>query len=880
MQQHNTDFFKNGTAHIVSSSHNDIAWWNTPYKTMEYRDLNIISPAIEMVKKDPDFKHTMECVLYLMEYLQRHPEEKETLHRLAIEKRLMWGATYTQPYENLLNDEGLVRQVYLGKKWFDKTFEGAHAKVAWSPDVPGRSMQFPQILKKAGIDYLMISRIDAGAFEWFSPDGSSVKGYSVGHYFTAAKSLESGSVEEVEERLNETLVSARDHYRECHLPPEYIVLSVADYVKPNNYAALISQWPPREERKYDLPDLKHSSIEEFMDAITADPDSRPRVFRGERPNEWAYIHGATHHKEIAPGRRASNILPQTEMYHVICCLLENNMDRYPAKDIENAWKYILYPDHGFGGGNGHITDKVFGNALKRGCEIAESLRGQALKDITRHIAVKPDSTCSIIVFNPTARMRTDVVRYDLDIRDIPSRYFMVADSRGQEIEYQIVDENNAFELTIEFTAENVSGMGYKTYYIQPAEHPAQNVWLKETSLQRDWLVEYENLDVSGKRKLKDREQVVENRFYRLKFGQGGLESLFDKQLHRELLDTSCYKGFEIFMLNSHGTGANEAGCIQMADTSFLDEMKNYDCEWEITEDGTLRTCVCLKSHFSCCHIVQTISVYHTVKKIDCDVEIVSFDGTPYREIRFALPIAMDHADITYDVPMGAVTVGRDEIQGACGTQYFDGITCVQHPTDCREIHPREVQNWIAVHNQDSHIVLSSDVSMFDYKNVKDGCDAAPILQPILLASRRSCHGWGNEYLQMGTHRYHFTMSSGNGNIKNSSRMAEYANQPLIAVKAAAQGCCAAGLPEDMSFFSICNENVAVSSIKKCEDDNSVILRVYENYGDNEIIDIRSCFPVYQAAAADIIENEKQPVEDLHHIEIGCRSIETFKLIMK
>lgn len=878
MEQKHTDFFKNGTAHIVSSSHNDIAWWNTPYKTMEYRDLNIISPAIEMVKEDPNFKHTMECVLYLMEYLQRHPEQKKTLHKLACEKRLMWGATYTQPYENLLNDEGLVRQVYLGKKWFDKTFPGAQAKTAWSPDVPARSMQFPQILAKSGIDYLIISRINAGAFEWFSPDGSSVKGYSVGHYFYAAGALESKTLEEVEKRLGETIDSAREHYEQHHLPPEFLVLSVADYVRPNNYQQLIVQWPKKEDRTSDLPDLKHSSIEEFMEALTADPNATFRTYRGERPNEWAYIHGATHHDEITPGRKAANLMPQAEMYHTVLCLLENSMENYPQQEIEDGWKYILYPDHGFGGGNGHITDRVFGNALKKGCEIAEDLRDNALSAITKQIDHKDGDGVCIVVFNPTNQTYTDTVRYTLDIRDIPARYFIVEDALGNEVDYQIVDEPNAFALTIAFTAKDVCGMGYQTYYVKPSEQPSKNIWLRQTALQQAWLAENENLDISGQRKLKDKEQIIENEFYRIVFGQGGMESLYDKQLGRELLNTASYKGFEIFMLRSKGTGANETGYIEQPDTSFSDEMKAHDCEWEITEDGSIKTSVCLKTQFSCCYVVQTFSIYHTVKKIDCDIEILSFDGTPYRELRFALPVSIDNAAITYDVPMGALTVGKDEVEGNCGDYYFKGIPCIDFLTDCREAHPREVQNWISVHSPDAHIVLSSDVSMFDYKNIKNEVDQTPVIQPILLVSRRSCHGWGNEYAQRGSHHYHFTFTSNPHDLDESSLIAEHANQPLIPVKAQkpAEIC---KLPQSGRFFGVDNERLVISSIKKCEDDDSVILRVYEVNGTEETMNPCSHFPIAQVIATDMIENEKGPVSNPHAIKIGGRSIETFKLKM-
>ena len=42
--------------------------------------------------------------------------------------------------------------------------------------------QMPQILAKAGIKYLHMSRHEEGFYNWLSPDGSGVIAFSPGHY--------------------------------------------------------------------------------------------------------------------------------------------------------------------------------------------------------------------------------------------------------------------------------------------------------------------------------------------------------------------------------------------------------------------------------------------------------------------------------------------------------------------------------------------------------------------------------------------------------------------------------------------------------------------------------------------------------------------------
>src|SRR5512137_3038275 len=175
--------------HIISSSHQDIAWMDSPEKCMIYRDTNCITPALAMMAKDPAYSFTMENMLNLMEYLERHPDRAGEIGRLTREGRMEWGATFNQPYESLLSGEQLVRETYLGRLWLKRTLPGADAKVYFNPDVPGRAAQMPQILAKAGIPYMVMSRYHEGFYRWASPDGSSVLTYSPGHYGNAASYL-------------------------------------------------------------------------------------------------------------------------------------------------------------------------------------------------------------------------------------------------------------------------------------------------------------------------------------------------------------------------------------------------------------------------------------------------------------------------------------------------------------------------------------------------------------------------------------------------------------------------------------------------------------------------------------------------------------------
>ena len=93
-------YFKNGVIHIIQSSHQDIAWMDTPEYCREDRINNIILPALDMMKQNKDFTFEMEQTMYLMDFLEEHPERKDELIQLYKEKRPITNHTKVYPVAN------------------------------------------------------------------------------------------------------------------------------------------------------------------------------------------------------------------------------------------------------------------------------------------------------------------------------------------------------------------------------------------------------------------------------------------------------------------------------------------------------------------------------------------------------------------------------------------------------------------------------------------------------------------------------------------------------------------------------------------------------------------------------------------------------------
>src|SRR5262249_17737200 len=144
--------------------------------------------------------------------------------------------------------------------------------------------------------------------------------------------------------------------------------------------------------------------------------------------------------------------------------------------------------------------------------------------------------------------------------------------------------------------------------------------------------------------------------------------------------------------------------------------------------------------------------------------------------------------------------------------------------DCRTIHPREVQNFASASNNAYGVTLSTSVSVFDHLDPRVHRNPATpepswiVLQPLLFASRKDCPSRGGWYLQTGDHHFCFSMTSHQPGWTNGYRAGIAGNAPLRAVvkeNLEDEG----KLPPTQSFVGVNANNIVVSALKKCEDDN-------------------------------------------------------------
>ncbi|MGA9120733.1 MAG: glycoside hydrolase family 38 C-terminal domain-containing protein [Bacteroidota bacterium] len=847
-----------GSQYLIISSHQDIAWMDTPTECVKERDEKVITPALSLLHDDPRFCFDLEDVLELREYLDRHPDRKDEISGFIKQGRLGIGASFNMPYEDLCSGEMLVRQFYAGLRWLRKNLPGCDSRTVWNPDVPGRSTQALQVMHKAGVRFLLISRQKPGLYDWSSPDGSSVLVFSPGHYALFNERTTGKPFPEAAAYL-----ASFDRQWEAAVNKESTntpVLSMSDMSAPVRYDDFIDTWnglhsiavAGGKSRPLTLPSLHYSTASAFFSAVEREDAPRPTI-RGERPNIWLYIHGPTHHRAIDAKRQADGFLTSAEIFSTVDGLLEHSFARYPQEELTNAWEAQLYPDHGWGGKNGEITDSTFRAKFEFARDVARRITTSATNALASRVKTSSRKGVPLVIFNSLSWKRSSPV--ECTVQFPPALFrgsFSLSTSSGKSVPVQLLSitrnsDGSLKSARIVFVAENVPSIGYSTYYV----HSVKGVPA-----------------LAGKDTAAP--PLLESADYRLALSAGGIQQIYDKDLRRNLLSTGKFLGGELFTMQSVGEDAGEWSEPQQPTMEGFDQLQRHKPVWRLVETGPVRQVVELRQDIDHATVHQRLLLYNHLKQLDVETALLRWDGTKYREFRLAFPVAMPKGQVTYEVPFGTVEVGKDELPGAPGERYTQ---------DARQIRPRSIQNWIDVSDSTAGITISSSVAVWDYKDPTDHPEAMPVLQPVLLASRKSCHWEGNWYLQKGDHSFRFSLTSHSRGWRMGRQFGVGANTPLFVAAGPFQNI-RKTLPEQESFFSLDSQNVLLSTMKKAEDGDRVVLRLVEEEGRAGKVTLNVFEQVHRAEQTNIIENDGKvvPAEGKHlSLDIAGHAIETFVL---
>ncbi|MFS0726239.1 alpha-mannosidase [Paenibacillus sp. 1P07SE] len=173
-----------GIMHMVGQSHIDVAWlW--PLKETMRKVGRTFSTVCTLMDRYPDFTYSQsqpQLYAYVKAY---YPELYERIKaRIAEGRWELVGGMWVEPDLNIPSGESLVRQILYGQRFYEQEF-GKRSTIEWLPDTFGYCASLPQLLKQAGIEHFMTSKLgwnDTNVFphtlfQWVGIDGTSVVAY-------------------------------------------------------------------------------------------------------------------------------------------------------------------------------------------------------------------------------------------------------------------------------------------------------------------------------------------------------------------------------------------------------------------------------------------------------------------------------------------------------------------------------------------------------------------------------------------------------------------------------------------------------------------------------------------------------------------------------
>lgn len=823
--------FDGGTFELDCTNHNDMGFLSTQKVTADFRSAELIVPALELMRKYPEFVYSMESTVYLMEFLERHPELRDEMAERMRQRRFIWGASYVQLLQYSAGPEKLARQFYLGRRWLKKTFPGVDSRFYIQTDPPCLTQQMPQLLARAGVKYCLLGRMPFGFFDWQSPDGTSIRVFGYRYY-------DSGTLlDPYDSRGWLRFADEREAYYEAHkMPRRFIYDYTSDYLPPQPgivpYArrentrmeAFAKVWNAHfagdPGRQIAPPHITFTTPEKYLDALEQDAPELTTL-RGEWPMAWAYYDEPSNREALLDGRHAHNELLAAERAYAAVGAIAG-FAGYPAAKFGEAWQANLWPDHGWGGNRGIEGDRVNADSYAKSRRLAAGLLENALARLAVGKSGAKDSI-PVSVFNPLSWPRTDLA--ELEIRP-PAKWtgWQLVDERGKEVPCAVEQPANPLDpMRITFVVRDVPAVGCRSFLLRSAAETAN----KDVSL-------------SG--------EHLENSRYLLAFGPGGIKRLFDKDRHAEVLRTSKFEGGEVLQFTALGVAWEDTQAISMTE---FDRTANHEFPIVSLRRTPLGAVAVREARFPHFTLRQHFKIYDELPRVDTEIELLDWDGRAGIELRAVFPVNLDEARLTYETPFGAAELGKDEIDF---TRLSDNSASQFYPQKYGGEHVlsfREAINWIDASSPNyggSGLMAASDSTVHLFRDPTEAPVDYPILQHVLLASRKSL-AWNPQYsfTQKGTHRYRMSLLPHGGNWRERYRDAIGFNYRLCAFSGTAQSSEPGLILEPHSLV--------LTAFKKSEDDDRLVIRFYEAEGNRSHARIRIGRPIRQAWRANLIEED-------------------------
>jgi alpha-mannosidase len=839
-----TEPAKKWTIDLIPHEHLDIGFTDYPAKVAELHSQSI-DQAMDLIKKTPNFRWTLDGSWVADQYLNgRSSDARQQFLEHVRDGSIVIPPEFANQHTGNASWEGLARSLY-GQHRLASEYKLPAADAAQIVDVPAYTWSYASILHDAGIKYfvaasnswrapvMLLGRWnEKSPFYWEGPDGGRVLMWYSRAYLQAHTLF--GGPWRMESIRDSLPVFLQAYTRSDYTSSTAIVFGTQLENTPlaKEQSEIVSSF----SHQYAWPKFEFSTVHSAMQKIEREWKGDFPVVRGDFGPYWedGYGSDAAHtaiHREnqhrIATaeimGAAVSSIDPRVRPDKAMLDDAWRNELTYD----EHTWTYVsatTQPEHQ------QSEDQI---ALKRARvarardHISESIQREWAQ-LEALVKIKDNS---IAVFNSLNWPRSGIVETDL-----PERTTLVDPSTGAEIPVGILWKGKGISLPgfgpgdvrVRFLATGVPAVGYKLYTVKPVA--------KEPVVAEE---------IQG--------SILENRFYRITLdpSSGSIASVFDKQLGRELVDSSSPYKFGQYLYVTGGDSYPENSLYRFGAGLKPPSLTVHPAQSGIllsakkTSIGIVAT---LSSSAPNTPSIQTEILMPDSEKAILITYRLHKERVLTRESAYvAFPFAVANPEFTYGSQARWVNPAKDELAGGSREWYL--------PT-----------TWASVYNpQLTAAVVPLDAPLVAFGDIVRGnwpAEFKPTSSAIF--SWLMNNYWGTNFpaWQGGDFTFRYAITSDSQfNPQSLTRFGWGALTPLERDGLAASEDVSSLPNQEASLLQIANPGVTLLTWKRAEDDDGTILRLQDTMGEASEVRIHSQYLTFEHAwLCDLLEENQSELK--------------------
>ena len=506
--------------HVVPHSHWDREWYFTTSRSKVYL-MKDLKDVLDTLESNPDFKYFMVDAQgsLLDDYIKWMPQDKDRITKLVKEKKLVIGPWYTQTDQLVISGESIVRNMYYGMKRCE-TF-GGYMNVGYVPDSFGQSGNMPQIYKEFGIDDTLFWRgvsddmVNHTDYNWRGDDGSVVFTTQIpfGYYIGGNIPEDPKQSEEFWQKECFEKAGGRSATKHIYFPNGFDQAPIR-----TNLPEIIKERNEKDpENEYVI-----SCIEDYIKDVKSENPELEEV-----SGELVIAKHMRIHKSIFSSRSDLKVM-NTQIQNYVTNVMEplltlsyNLGNDYPHEAVGEIWK-LLFENAAHDSIGSCISDTANEDVYVR-YKQARDIAVNLVELHSRLIAtsVKNDAEMTFTLINTLPQKRNDTVVVKTYI---PGGNFAILDEKGNKVDYTVIESR---DLTDYVLSQTIMLDPSRKFYV-PDQVLEVTMAIKANDVPALGYVQYSIDTQKDSHKETADKKVLENKYYTIEVEENGSLTIVDK----------------------------------------------------------------------------------------------------------------------------------------------------------------------------------------------------------------------------------------------------------------------------------------------------------------------------------------------------------------